>query len=251
MGDTDLMDTDEPGHIFIIQRCNERLQKLSNMKIFITPLHISQNTKYNPCENGFSISYQEQITNIKRIYFKIVNKLISSDIIYSPNDIQNDISGTIINGKLSIVLQIIKYICQEEQYRQYYLNDEWITHKSSIVSLKTNYKIKKQKFNNVRKSGYIYLLWPKEYLDKDEYTYKIGRTSQEKNKRFYGYINGTILIYQEFVNNNRNIEKMLINEFKIHFKQSSRGNEYFNGNVMKMLEIIKSTLQQEHIMYNI
>lgn len=250
MIETDFMDTDESGHIFIIQKCCERLQKCSYLKICITPLHISKNINYNPCEKGFSIIYQEQITNIKNVYYKIVNTLVSFDVIYCSHDVQKDICGYITNGNVCIVLQITKHICQEEQYRQYYLNDEWINHKSEIVSLKTKnkYRVKRQKPSDIGKPGYIYLLWPKEYLDKEEYTYKIGRTSQEKNKRFYKYINGTIIVYQEFVNNNIFIEKVLINSFKVHFKQSSRGNEYFNGNVMKMLEIMKTILQQEHIM---
>lgn len=242
-----MMDTDESGHIYLLQPSNERLMYDSNVKILIKPLEISKNKKYNPCCKEDRIVYQEQINNIKATYQNIIHQLVHLGIIYNPEE---DMGGYLFGGELCSILRIVKETCQREQYRQYAHNDSWVNFRLQNVSTKIRKNPSKNTLTNhnkmdTDKCGYIYLIWPYEYYEKEEYTYKIGRTSQENNKRFNGYMDGTIIIYQEYLCNTKHIERTLIDTFKQTFHQHIRGNEYFNGNLSKMLGVIKHIIQQE------
>ncbi len=90
-------------------------------------------------------------------------------------------------------------------------------------------------------SNYIYLLQVKELLGTN--IYKIGRTTQEYNKRFNQYPKGSQLILQMKCMNCINSEKELLKIFQEKFKRKKEyGNEYFEGNYEEMIQIIFSHL---------
>ena len=82
---------------------------------------------------------------------------------------------------------------------------------------------------------YIYII----QVEKDFGTniYKIGKTTQNPFKRFSCYFGQLQIIQFNAVINCNKIEKELVDEFKTIFGKPVRGNEYFEGDLEKMLEI--------------
>ena len=62
-------------------------------------------------------------------------------------------------------------------------------------------------------SQYIYLLQEREFIKCKENIYKIGKTKQEKFKRFNQYPNGSILLLYIICNDCDSNEKQIINLF--------------------------------------
>lgn len=94
-------------------------------------------------------------------------------------------------------------------------------------------------------SQYIYLLKEREFINSCENIYKIGKTSQSNDKRFKQHPKGSILIFQSTCSNCCKIEKIVINNFCLKFKQRTDiGTEYFEGEctymILELLEIIKN-----------
>lgn len=92
---------------------------------------------------------------------------------------------------------------------------------------------------------YIYLLKEREFIKSCENIYKIGKTSQSNDKRFKQYPKGSILIFQSTCSNCCEIEKIVINNFCLNFRQRKDiGTEYFEGDcndmIIEILEIIKN-----------
>ena len=99
---------------------------------------------------------------------------------------------------------------------------------------------------------YIYLLQEREFIKSNEPIYKLGKTRQECLKRISNYPNGTKLIFQILCNDCDNYEKELIHIFKNTFIQKKEiGNEYFKGNLYKMIEIIYNLIHDKYIKPNI
>ena len=67
---------------------------------------------------------------------------------------------------------------------------------------------------NAIKPNYIYLLIEREFLDKKENVFKIGRTEQEHNRRMAQYPKGSKLLFQMICENCKTTEQTLINKFK-------------------------------------
>lgn len=78
--------------------------------------------------------------------------------------------------------------------------------------------------------NYIYLIQVRCSTTQDNNVYKIGRTRQEKFKRFNAYDSDSILILFIKCINCERCENIIINEFKKKFLQCEFGNEYFFGN---------------------
>jgi hypothetical protein len=89
----------------------------------------------------------------------------------------------------------------------------------------------------IEMAEYIYLIQLREFIGKN--VYKIGRTKQEGNKRINQYPNGSILQLQIKCNNCTELETKLIKLFKDNYiHKREYGNEYFEGDVDKMIEDI-------------
>ena len=100
-------------------------------------------------------------------------------------------------------------------------------------------------------SQYIYLLQEREFIKTKEHIYKVGMTKKENYERFNQYPNGSILLFQMICNNCKNIEKEVIKLFKQNFKlRKDIGNEYFEGEYKKMIDIIYSTIKNEKIIHH-
>ena len=98
---------------------------------------------------------------------------------------------------------------------------------------------------DTNKDGYIYIVQEPEFIHSNVSVFKIGRTSQSNHKRFSGYPVGTKIMYQEYVNNTKDLERVLIRIFKQEFLQYAKGNEYFYGNIYKMMDVVKRVCQRE------
>ena len=95
-------------------------------------------------------------------------------------------------------------------------------------------------------TNYIYLVKEREFIKTNENIYKIGRSKQENTKRFLQYPKGSELILQETCIDCIKTEKMIINEFKKHFiHRKDIGNEYFEGECLKMRKIVWGYLLDE------
>ena len=93
-------------------------------------------------------------------------------------------------------------------------------------------------FNNM--SGTIYVVWEREFFNKHEAVYKIGRT---KNivKRFSHYPKGSQLLCVALSDNYKQVENDLIHKFNIKFKaRPDIGREYFEGDIYEIIDNISS-----------
>jgi hypothetical protein len=98
------------------------------------------------------------------------------------------------------------------------------------------------------KPNYIYLLKEREFVNSKMSIYKVGKSKQENTKRFKQYPKGSILCYQRICNDCDKMEKEIIKKFKIEFNQAKDiGNEYFEGDVNKMINIISKTIKNEEL----
>lgn len=91
--------------------------------------------------------------------------------------------------------------------------------------------------------SYIYLIREREFINKNEPVYKVGRTTQERGltiERFKAYKKGSEIIFLKSVcttkvNSMENVIKTLFNE---KFKKHNDGTEYFIGSPDEMCKII-------------
>jgi hypothetical protein len=94
-------------------------------------------------------------------------------------------------------------------------------------------------------SGVIYLIWIREFINKDEHIYKLGRTENIVN-RVKNYPKDSLLLCSIYCNNEKNMEKILLNKFSIEFKnRTDIGSEYFEGDYKKMIEYIYKFVLEE------
>lgn len=95
--------------------------------------------------------------------------------------------------------------------------------------------------------AYIYLLQEREFLNKDEHVYKIGKTTQSNLKRVSQYPNGSILKLQYECIDCTKIERELIKLFKKKYKlRKDIGYEYFEGDSFEMSCDISTIIQREY-----
>jgi hypothetical protein len=86
---------------------------------------------------------------------------------------------------------------------------------------------------------YIYLLQVREFINKKENTYKIGKTKQKHNDRLKQYPKGSVLLFQTLCVNCDKIELHLLKLFKQKYThRKDYGNEYFSGNYKDMIDTI-------------
>jgi hypothetical protein len=96
--------------------------------------------------------------------------------------------------------------------------------------------------------GYVYIVYLREFMNKKENTYKIGRTKQEMIDRLKGYPKGSKVIKFEPVKNTIMIEKELIKVFKEKYIQRVEyGNEYFSGEIAEMIREFRKLINEKDI----
>ena len=92
------------------------------------------------------------------------------------------------------------------------------------------------------KLEYVYLIYTRESFERNESIYKIGRTQQDDIGRFKDYPKNSKLLLHINCVDSVTLEKHLIDLFTKTFQRCDRcklyGNEYFNGDYLKMIEII-------------
>ncbi len=99
---------------------------------------------------------------------------------------------------------------------------------------------------------FIYLLREREFIRLSEETYKIGKTTQPRLKRFDQYPNGSEVLFFRCVKDCDTIEAIIIRELKKSFKiMKCYGNEYFNGDFYEMIYTINSIIDKEQKQTNI
>jgi len=92
--------------------------------------------------------------------------------------------------------------------------------------------------------NYIYLIQEREFIRLQEPVYKIGRTCQQDFKRFDGYPKNSHLVLMVDVMDCKAIELLIIKKFKGIFKhRKDYGNEYFEGEKMRMIKEILDIVQ--------
>ena len=94
--------------------------------------------------------------------------------------------------------------------------------------------------------GYIYLIHEREFLQKKEDLYTIGRTS-DIIRRFKEYPKGSMLLFTIMTFDEKSAETAIIKQFTNEFKlRSDIGNENFEGDYKKMIKnIIEYVLSKD------
>lgn len=95
----------------------------------------------------------------------------------------------------------------------------------------------------------VYLIQPCELIGTDRY--KIGRSAKNDLSRMKGYKNGTRYISIMEVENDKHVERNLINHFNNTYKKIA-GNEYFQGNESDMLkDFLDIVINKKEINYKL
>ena len=92
---------------------------------------------------------------------------------------------------------------------------------------------------------YIYIIHCRASVNCNESVYKIGKTKNFE-KRLSGYDKGSIPILLLFVKNSDSFETYMKTKFtSIFIKRQDYGNEYFEGDVNKMVSVILNEFNKE------
>ena len=87
--------------------------------------------------------------------------------------------------------------------------------------------------------GYIYLIHVREFKNRNEPIYKIGKTTQSNLNRIKSYPKDSELLYYMCCEDCHKGENKVIKEFKKKFIQRRDiGTEYFEGDMKKMMKKI-------------
>ena len=91
--------------------------------------------------------------------------------------------------------------------------------------------------------NYIYLIKEREFIDKNINVFKLGKTTQQSNKRLHSYPKGCSLVFHMICIDCDKIETILLKLFNhIFIKRCEYGNEYFQGNHIEMIKTIYNTI---------
>jgi hypothetical protein len=96
--------------------------------------------------------------------------------------------------------------------------------------------------------NYIYLLQEREFIKTKENVYKVGRSCKPNLERFNNYPKGSILLFQIICKDCITVENQIIKLFKEEFTiKKDIGNEYFEGDYKKMIDLIYTIVKTEKI----
>ena len=94
--------------------------------------------------------------------------------------------------------------------------------------------------------SYIYLLQEREFVRLNENVFKIGMTNQAGYGRFNNYTKGSILLFHIICDDCRIVERELISQFRLLYKQRKDiGNEYFEGDYKSMIDVMYSYVKRD------
>lgn len=100
-------------------------------------------------------------------------------------------------------------------------------------------------------SQYIYIIWEREFKNKNEKTFKIGRTTQHPNNRLKNYPKNSEIIFIRKVNNCFDLEKNIKIQLKSNFIQKKEyGTEYFYGDEKEIVKIVNDLIENENLIIN-
>lgn len=95
-------------------------------------------------------------------------------------------------------------------------------------------------------AGVIYLIHLRKFIKEKSHIYKIGRARNIK-ERIGGYPKDSRVLFCMFTENHIQMETDLISVFNLKFKkQTDIGAEYFEGNLVEMIQIISDYLQEQN-----
>lgn len=99
------------------------------------------------------------------------------------------------------------------------------------------------------KPNYIYLIQLREFIKSGENVYKIGRTNQDNFKRFYQYPKNSKILFQIMCCSEVNLpqlEKNILFQLeKKYILRKDIGREYFEGNLMNMMDDIYDIIKSQ------
>jgi hypothetical protein len=212
---------------------NECKKKILNRDCVYCGLHIEKSSSYHrhmnrqtPCIeiNLIALRRKElnqdsRKTTLLENNNKLINKLYNENINYQKIEYE----------KMSEENQKLKSIIEEKDKR--------------IKELELEIQ-RYDKCNN--NEGYVYIVYLREFMNKKENTYKIGRTKQEMIDRLKGYPKGSKVIKFEPVKNTIMIEKELIKVFKDKYVQRVEyGSEYFSGDIVEMIREFRKLINEK------
>jgi hypothetical protein len=155
--------------------------------------------------------------------------------------IENITNVDITDVDLAKIYNTINNSCEQDKKIQIIQNE------CHIVNVTNNITINNSKsYNTSRSYHFIYILHISMFRDRNELTYKYGRTSNVY-KRFAGYPKNSTLLYLRRVRDCIFVE----NEIKIHFHKhynhkEKYGHEYFSGDVNKMINDINVLIESKN-----
>lgn len=120
-------------------------------------------------------------------------------------------------------------------------------------SLKTLKQLTQQNKNDEKESsnGFIYVIKEREFVKTGENVFKIGRTYRQVGERLCEYPKGSNPYYFENCENCEKIEGTILKKLisiPTEFKhRQDIGNEYFEGNIKRLIFIIKSITIDEYM----
>jgi hypothetical protein len=167
-----------------------------------------------------------------------------SDIVFHMllnNNIFDDIYDMLKNN-----FTLRKYL-KNEYFEGNYVHMINLIYSFIIKNNKSNELIKNINCEEFEKNNYIYLLREREFIKLNQEIYKIGMTTKSNYGRFLQYPKNSELLFQmkciNCVKNERTILKKFENKY---IKQTDIGSEYFEGNVLEMINIIYDVIMNEY-----
>ncbi len=95
------------------------------------------------------------------------------------------------------------------------------------------------------KPGHIYVIWLREFLQKNEPVFKVGRTGN-LSQRLSQYPKGSHLLFTAWTADSCKCEGKVCSKLSLHFvNRTDIGREYYEGNLGRLLNVIWGTLQAE------
>ena len=93
-------------------------------------------------------------------------------------------------------------------------------------------------YENNNNNNFIYLLQEREFINSGDPIYKLGKTSNPKN-RMSSYPKGSMILFLTLCNDCGIAEREILFKFRqIFISRSDIGSEYFYGNKFDMLRVL-------------
>lgn len=126
------------------------------------------------------------------------------------------------------------------------LQDELVSVKRELECLKLKHEISQRKVPIGYSTGdSIYLAQTRDCFDKDNNVFKIGRTTNYEQRK-KGYPKGTIFYLQRLCLSAPTMERTILAKADtLYKKRTDYGNEYFEGDLRSMIDLINTEVNAE------